>query len=323
MTDTVLILGANGHLGRAVAIAFARAGWRVLAQVRRAGEPIAGDVHWLSCDARDVAALVRSGQGARVVVNGLNPPYTRWEREALPLAQAAIDVALGLGATLMLPGNVYVFGDRMPAVLDEATPFRPSTSKGRIRVAIEQAMRAAADQGLRSVVIRAGDFYGGGPGNWFDQAITARLAAGRVTWPGELDAMHAWAWLPDLAEVFVRVAQVRERLETSAVLHYPGHALTGRELVAAIERAAGRPLKVGRLPWALMRVLSPVVPMWRALLEMRYLWQVPHRLSGERLAAAIGEVPVTPLAITLADALGPRAAAAGPVLAQGDIRMVR
>jgi hypothetical protein len=28
---------------------------------------------------------------------------------------------------------------------------------------------------------------------------------------------------------------------------------------------------------------------------MRYLWEVPHRLSGERLAAIIGQVPATPL----------------------------
>ncbi len=36
--------------------------------------------------------------------------------------------------------------------------------------------------------------------------------------------------------------------------------------------------------------------MGRALLEMRYLWQRPHRLDDARLRALIGEVPVTPLA---------------------------
>jgi NAD(P)-dependent dehydrogenase (short-subunit alcohol dehydrogenase family) len=36
MTNTVLVLGARGRLGGAVAQAFAAAGWRVLAQ-RRAG----------------------------------------------------------------------------------------------------------------------------------------------------------------------------------------------------------------------------------------------------------------------------------------------
>ena len=36
--------------------------------------------------------------------------------------------------------------------------------------------------------------------------------------------------------------------------------------------------------------------MFRALLEMRYLWQRPHRLDDARLRALLGPVPATPLA---------------------------
>ena len=49
-----------------------------------------------------------------------------------------------LGATFMLPGNVYNFGTGMPARLDETTPERPSTEKGRIRRALEQLSGGAA-----------------------------------------------------------------------------------------------------------------------------------------------------------------------------------
>ena len=43
MTNTVLVLGARGRLGGAVAQAFAAAGWRVLAQRRAGGaaQPVA------------------------------------------------------------------------------------------------------------------------------------------------------------------------------------------------------------------------------------------------------------------------------------------
>jgi nucleoside-diphosphate-sugar epimerase len=122
--------------------------------------------------------------------------------------QAAVDVAAGLGAVLLFPGNVYNFGADMPAVLAPDTPQRPGTEKGRIRVDLEQQLaQATRARGLQAVVIRAGDFFGAGSGSWLDQVIVKKLPQGRVTWPGTLDAPHAWAYLPDLARAFVRVAE--------------------------------------------------------------------------------------------------------------------
>ncbi len=45
----------------------------------------------------------------------------------------------------------------------------------------------------------------------------------------------------------------------------------------------------------MMRLASPFVPLFRELLEMRYLWQVPVRMRGDRLAAVLGAEPHTHL----------------------------
>lgn len=297
MAESVLILGANGRFGNAVAGAFADAGWEVLAQVRRPlQQPARAGIRAVDAALEDVQALARAARGAAVVVHGLNPTYTRWSTDALPLAQTAMDLAQQIDATLLFPGNVYNFGTPMPAVLAEDTPQHPTARKGATRVQIEDAMRARSRDGLRSVVIRAGDFFGAGQGSWFDLVIAKDLARAKITWPGPLDRMHAWAYLPDLARACVAVAEARTRLQAFEVLHFAGHALTGSEFVAALTRAARRaglisadaPVSLHALPWALMRVASPFVPMWRELAEMRYLWTDAHRLSGERLASIVG-----------------------------------
>ena len=42
---------------------------------------------------------------------------------------------------------------------------------------------------------------------------------------------------------------------------------------------AGQPdLPLRRLPWWALRLVAPVVPLLRELVEMRYLWQQPLRL---------------------------------------------
>jgi nucleoside-diphosphate-sugar epimerase len=199
----------------------------------------------------------------------------------------------------------------MPALLTEDTPQRPSTRKGQIRLEMEQliAQRAASGRFTASVV-RAGDFFGSGTGNWFDQAIVKSLRAGKLVYPGPLDLPHAWAYLPDLARAFVRVAQRREP-EAFANWHFEGHTLTGNELLRGIEAAAtelgiapAQGFQRGNLPWGLIGMVGLVVPTWRELARMSYLWRVPHALDGRRLAALSTQpLAVTPLNVALRESL--------------------
>jgi len=308
--STVLVLGANGRLGEAAVQAFAAAGWQVLAQLRRAPvAPLPAGAVALALPLGDIDALARRAAAARVVVYAVNPPYADWPRQMLALARHGMDLAQRLDATFMLPGNVYNFGAGMPLLLSEATPQQPTTRKGRIRVELEAEMAARAAQGLRSVVIRAGDFFGGGAGSWLDLAIVKRLRQGRLVYPGPLDVAHAWAYLPDLARAFVAVA-ARDDLAAAQRWHFAGHTLTGHELLEALERAAGvlglQPaagLRRGGMPWGVMRVLGTVVPMVREVVEMEYLWRVPHALDGRALQGRVGVLPVTPIDDAMQSAL--------------------
>jgi nucleoside-diphosphate-sugar epimerase len=320
----VLILGANGRLGAAATQAFAAAGWAVLAQARRAPARLPRGAQHLATGLADTDALARSAAGARAVVHAVNPVYTRWDQEALPLARLGMDVAERLGATFMLPGNVYNFGEGMPARLAEDTPQQATTTKGRQRCQIEDEMRSRAARGLGSVVIRAGDFFGCGSGSWFDQVIVKDIARGKLVYPGPLDVAHAWAYLPDLARVFVAVASRDRGAAAFECLHFSGHTLTGAQLLAGIEQA-GTALGLGPasgwrrggMPWGLIGTIGLFYPLWRELARMSYLWRVPHALDGAALRAAVGESPATPLPAALRETLvalgiGARAAATVP-----------
>lgn len=309
---TVLVLGANGRFGCAAATAFAAAGWTVLAQVRRDPTPAlpAGAIP-VRVALGDTDTLVASGgsHGIDVVVHAINPIYTRWS-EAMPSLDAGLAVARRTGAFFMLPGTVYNYGASMPPVLHESTPQRPTTQKGEIRVAMEERIAAAAAAGgFASCVVRAGDFYGAGTGNWFDQAIVKSLAGGKLVYPGPLDVPHAWAYLPDLARAFVRVAEHAARGSFST-WHFAGDTLTGAELLAAVEAAAtdlglAPPTgwRRGGMPWSLIRLVGLVYPMWRELARMAYLWDVPHALDGRALDALPGDATSTPLPVALRESL--------------------
>ena len=209
----------------------------------------------------------------------------------------------------------HAVGDLVVGTDREAVAFERQPQRGE--AAFDQVVGGVADQrvacqlgGFTASVLRAGDFFGAGTGNWFDQAIAKSLRAGKLVYPGPLDVPHAWAYLPDLARAFVRVAEL-PRVQAFQTWHFEGDTLTGAQLLAALEVAA-RELGVappqgfrhGGLPWGVISAIGLVVPKWRELARMAYLWRVPHALDGRSLAALSGtDQAVTPLAAALRESL--------------------
>ncbi|MEJ1250638.1 NAD-dependent epimerase/dehydratase family protein [Denitratimonas tolerans] len=309
MTRTALVLGITGGIGGATARALLARGWHVRALHRepaRAKASAPSGVEWLAGDALDRQAVLQAASGAAVIVHAVNPPgYRNWRGLAVPMLERTIDAARASGARILFPGNVYNFGPDAGSTIAENAPQNPLTRKGRIRVAMEARLEAAAAEGVRSLVLRAGDYFGAG-GAWFDGVMVKRGRPPRsVTYPGEPRVGHAWAYLPDLAETFARLAERETELGAFERFHFGGHYLAeGIEMAETILRAAGSPDgRIRRLPWALLRLASPFHETCRELLEMRYLWRAPLQLDNRKLLAVLGEEPHTPLEQAVTESL--------------------
>jgi nucleoside-diphosphate-sugar epimerase len=309
---TALVLGATGGVGGAVARRLIAGGWTVHALKRDPDRLSAADkasgLVWRRGDAMSAADVAAAAAGVSVIVHAVNPPrYRNWGRFVLPMLDNTIAAARRNGARIVLPGTVYNFGpDAFPDV-SETSPQNPVTAKGRIRVEMERRLGEAAATGASVLIVRAGDFFGPKAGsNWFSQGlIKPGKPVSAVTYPGRSGVGHQWAYLPDVAETMVCLLEKSEMLETFAVFHMEGHwGADGAQMIGAIRKAVGNPnLKVRMLPWWLIRLLSPVVPLFAELAEMRYLWNIPVRIANARLRGLLGSEPHTPLDIAVRDTL--------------------
>lgn len=283
MTKTALILGASGRFGRNMSKALGNAGWDIRTYRRGSDD------------------LARAADGADVIVNGWNPPYPQWAAELPGLTRQVINAARASGATVLIPGNVYVYGKEAPERFGKETAHEAKNPLGRIRIEMEAAYR---DSGVPTIILRAGDFLDTeGSGNWFDLILAKHIAKGRLTYPGAADRPHAWAYLPDMARAAVDLVEMRDRLSRFEDVPFPGYTLTGQELRAAIERALGRPVTLRRMNWLPLRLAAPFWPMGRKLLEMRYLWDKPHHLDPARFRQLLPEFRETSVEEALATAL--------------------
>ena len=278
MEKTALVLGASGGFGGQVAQALQAAGWRVTRYTR----------------GTDMGAAAR---GAQLIVNGLNPPgYHDWDRLIPQITASVIAAGRASGATLLVPGNVYPYGME-PAPWGPDTRHRPVSRKGRIRATMENTYRQAAfSGGPRTILLRGGDFLLPEASQMLmNRVILSKVGKGKVTALGPADALHAYAYLPDMARAAVGLADLGDALPAFADIPFAGHAFTINDLAARLARLTGRPMKVTQFPLWVFTLASPVWELARELREMLYLNRFPHQLDPAPLRRWLADFRDTPL----------------------------
>jgi nucleoside-diphosphate-sugar epimerase len=244
--------------------------------------------------------VCRAAAGADLIVHAVNPPgYRNWAGLVLPMLDHTIAAARANKARVLLPGTVYNYGPAAFPLIDETAPQRPSTRKGAIRVELERRLRIAAEAGhIRALIVRAGDFFGPGAVNsWFSQGLIKPGPRPSVVHnPGRRGIGHQWAYVPDVAEMMVRLVE-RDSGQAFENFHMDGHwDATGTSMIEAILRVLGEPaVRVAPLPWWMLRIAALFAETPHEMTEMRYLWQQAPRLDNARLVATLGAEPHTPL----------------------------
>lgn len=262
MKQVALILGGSGKIGSHAADAFWDAGWEIRHYDRKSGD------------------MVKAAAGADVIVNGLNPPaYHDWERTIPEITAQVIAAAKSSGATVIIPGNIYNFGDQ-PGVLDENTPQIATTKKGRVRIAMEESYRAS---GVQTIVLRAGNFIDpNGNGDIMSMLMMRDIKKDKITAAGAPETVQTYAYVPDWARAAVKLAEKRTSLAQFEVVPFPGHAFTTAELQSAVSNATGRTIRVTHFPWWMMTALSPFWELAGEMREMRYLYAMPHQIGSDK-----------------------------------------
>lgn len=307
-----LVIGITGSIGREVAAALMGRGWQVRALHRdptaaAASVALPKPVQWVAGDAMQLNDVIQAARGTALIVHAANPPnYRNWRGLALPMLDNTIAAAKFCNARILLPATIYNFGAGTH-LLRENSPQIPNSRKGQVRLEMELRLQRASLYGVRSIVVRCGDFFGPGAGNsWLTQIMMRSRAL--VFNPGAAGVGHSWAYLPDLAETMVRLIESEGPMGDYEVFHFRGHWFEqGTQILELACRSQGIDARrIKAFPWWAITLGAPFVEVCRELREMRYLWQVPIQLDNAKLCAQIGPEPHTPIEAALEATLGAR-----------------
>jgi nucleoside-diphosphate-sugar epimerase len=160
----VFITGPSGYIGGSIAAALVTAGHHV-SGLARSDDTAAGlanrGVNPVHGTLDDVEILAKAARNADVTINAANAGHRR-------AAETMLNALTGTGKTFVHTDGSSIVGTRshgelVEAVFDEDTPFTP-TPQRLPRVEIDNIVRRAAGDGVRSIVIGPSLIYGRGRG---------------------------------------------------------------------------------------------------------------------------------------------------------------
>lgn len=295
-TNDLHVIFGTGPLGMAVMEALVSQQKRVRMVNRSGKASVPAGVEMMAGDASDAVFTKQAAQGAAVVYNCTNPPYTQWP-ELFPVLQAGVMAgAQAARAKLVVMENLYMYGPTGGETLTEDLPYAATTRKGRVRAKMAQNLLDAHKRGdVRVAMGRASDFFGArGLGSAMGERVFYPALEGKTTqFIGNIDLPHSYTYIPDIGKALVILGERDEAL--GRAWHLPNApALTTREFINKVYVAAGHPAKISMMPKLMVKGLALVMPILREVNEMAYEFEEPFIVDSSAFEKTFG-LKATPL----------------------------
>jgi len=232
----VLVTGATGYVGSAVAEALRAAGHQVAGLARSDGgarrlEAAGHDV--VRGSLQDEEVLARAAREADGMIHAAATGASDQGEVDAAAARAMLDALQGSGKPFVYTSGLWVLGSTGDEVAGEDAPAAPAEIVAW-RPAVERRVTASAGRGVRAVVVRPGVVYGRGGGTpgalvagGRKRGVVRYVGDGRQRWP----MVH----VDDLAELFVLALAA----PAGTVLNAAGASIPAREVAEAAARASG------------------------------------------------------------------------------------
>jgi nucleoside-diphosphate-sugar epimerase len=235
----------------------------------------------------------------------LNLPYAEWQPGMLTLTDHVVEASQLSGATIVFPGNVYglkpIYGVPLPPDAPTLDVSDRPNKKGNIRNMLEDHLAQHSElNNIRSIIVRAADFYGPGVDNGLVGPMFRGPLTGKpVPWYADRATQHPFVYIDDVASAAVGVLLTEGR-PTFEIVGVGCDAFTGDEWAAALGKAAGKPATLKVVPHWQVKLMGIFNREAREFGELLYQWDGPLMLDEARTKRILPDWQRTPVEDALA-----------------------
>jgi nucleoside-diphosphate-sugar epimerase len=266
------ILGAGGAIGKLLSAELAYYTNKIRLVARHPQKVNPTDM-LMQADLTDPAWVDRAIAGSEIVyvTIGFEYNYKAWAKLWPPFMKSVITSCRKHNAKLVFFDNMYMYDPDYLDGMDEETPIRPVSKKGKIRAEVAQLVTDAVAGGeITAMIVRAADFLGQHNSAAY-QMIFENLKKGKAAnLLASAEKVHNYTWVPDAAKATAILGNTPDAY--NRVWHLPSlhERLTGREWVELFAKQLGVKPRMSVLPVWMMGIVGRFVPILRELKEMSY-----------------------------------------------------
>ena len=298
MSDLQTILGAGGTIGLEMARILPEYADRVRL-VGRNPRKILSSNEVFAADLLDAEQVTKAVRGSRVAYLLAGLPYKAavWEARWPVVMRNVIAACRTSGCKLVFFDNIYMYDRDRLSPMDENTPVRPTSRKGKVRADIAQQLMDAVHKGdIQGLIARSADFYGPGKqkGSVLAQMVFERLAAGKAAqWLLSTDRIHSFTYTPDASRATAMLGNTADAY--GGVWHLPTapDPPTGRQWVEAIAKLLGAKPRVQVASNFLMSLMGLAMPAVRELKEMAYQYDRDYDFVSDKFNQRFSFTPTS------------------------------
>ena len=205
-----VVFGASGNSGSAIIRELVRRKFNVRGINRSGKVDVPEIVEVIKADIYDEEASKLAIEGATVIYNCINIPYSKWVDDLLSLTKKFIELVSNSNAKIIIVDNLYMYGSKYDEPLREDMKSLAQTKKGRVRAEIANLYLQAHNEGKINVAIcRASDFYGPGViiSQMGERVMPNVLQGKKVSVLFNLDVPHTFTYIDDYAKAVVTLTE--------------------------------------------------------------------------------------------------------------------
>ncbi|NKQ20361.1 NAD-dependent epimerase/dehydratase family protein [Brevibacillus laterosporus] len=307
--NKALVFGATGSIGTELVLELLRNGIHTVAFARSDKKLTKLQAEWeleakeldysptlslYTGDAYCLEDVLQAATGVDVIFHCVSVPYPEWKTGHPVLMHNVLTAAKHHGVKVVVIDNIYAYGRAKTPLVNEQHSKEPHTSKGKIRLQMEQLVWKAHESGTPCMLVHLPDFYGPHATNTFLHVTLESMAKGKPSiFIGDTTIKREYIYTPDAAQAIVQLAKRPNTYGTT--WNIPGAGTISAQQIREIARLYnGRNnfiLPIGR---KLMTVLGWFQPFMREMVEMMYVTESTIQLDGSKYERELGRIVHTP-----------------------------
>ncbi|NNE77490.1 MAG: NAD-dependent epimerase/dehydratase family protein [Pricia sp.] len=267
--------------------------------VSRNPEKVNANDQLVCADLLDAQSVDKAVKGSSIVYVTIGFPYSAkvWQATWPKFIRHVVSACKKYDAKLVFFDNIYMYDEEYLDGMTEETPENPPSTKGKIRMEVNQIIRKEMESGgLSALIARCADYYGPGitRNGMLRELVLDNLANGKkANWLGSDNYKHSFTYTPDAGKATAILGNTSDAY--GQVWHLPTapNPYTGKEWITKIAHEMGKKPNYRVVPKFMVKIIGLFVPVMREIVEMMYQYDRNYVFDSSKFEKRFNFVPTS------------------------------